>query len=71
MPKALSMFLESRGQDIIQKNLFRNFSLHLVNLFEFGVIGPAHVFTAISKLQGMVRTLGLQVTVILFTTHQS
>ena len=29
----------------------RNFSLHLVNLFEFGVIGPSHVFTAISRLQ--------------------
>jgi len=60
MPQALSMFLESRGQDIIQKNLFRNFCLHLVNLFEFGVIGPSHVFTAISRLQVMVRSLGLQ-----------
>jgi len=60
MPQALSMFLDSRGQDVIQKNLFRNFCLHLVNLFEFGVIGPAHVFTSISKLQGMVRSLGLQ-----------
>ena len=29
----------------------RNFSLHLVNLFEFGVVGPGHVFTAISRLQ--------------------
>merc|ERR1711997_285623 len=49
-----------RGQDVVQKNLFRNFCLHLVNLFEFGVIGPAHVFTAISRLQTMVRSLGLQ-----------
>jgi len=60
MPQALLMFLDHRGQDIIQKNLFRNFCLHLVNLFEFGVIGPAHVFTAISKMQGMVRSLGLK-----------
>jgi len=59
MPQALSMFLDSRGQDIIQKNLFRNFALHLINLFEFGVIGPAHVFTSISKLEGLVRSLGL------------
>ena len=51
MPKALAMFIDIRGQDIVQKNLFRNFSLHLVNLFEFGVIGPSHVFTAISRLQ--------------------
>ena len=71
MPKALAMFIDMRGQDIIQKNLFRfekdplttdemmmltstyfrNFCLHLVNLFEFGVIGPGHVFTAISRLQ--------------------
>merc|ERR1719464_419457 len=59
MPKALSMFIDIRGQDIVQKNLFRNFSLHLVNLFEFGVIGPSHVFTAISRLQTLVRNLGL------------
>jgi len=60
MPQALTMFLDSRGKDIIQKNLFRNFCLHLVNLFEFGVIGPAHVFTAVSKLQELVLSFGLQ-----------
>merc|ERR1712126_483632 len=60
MPQALAMFIDIRGQDIVQKNLFRNFSLHLVNLFEFGVIGPSHVFTAISRLQALVRSLGLQ-----------
>lgn len=60
MPQALAIFLETRGQEVIQKNLFRNFCLHLVNLFEFGIIGPAHVFTAISRLQSMVRSLGLQ-----------
>jgi len=59
MPKALAMFIDIRGQDIVQKNLFRNFSLHLVNLFEFGIIGPSHVFTAISRLQALVRSLGL------------
>lgn len=60
MPQALTMFLDSRGKDLIQKNLFRNFCLHLVNLFEFGVIGPAHVFTAVSKLQELVLSFGLQ-----------
>jgi len=60
MPQALKQFIEERGQAIIQKGLFRNFILHLVNLFEFGVIGPAHVFTAISKLQVLMRARGLQ-----------
>ena len=36
---------------MITSTFFRNFCLHLVNLFEFGVIGPGHVFTAISRLQ--------------------
>merc|ERR1711862_500045 len=47
MPQALSMFIDIRGQDIVQKNLFRNFSLHLVNLFEFGVIGPSCIYSNI------------------------
>ena len=31
--QALSMFLDERGQDVVQKNLFRNFCLHLVRTF--------------------------------------
>ena len=41
----------SRFLCVDNKKMFRNFCLHLVNLFEFGVIGPGHVFTAISRLQ--------------------
>ena len=60
MPQALKMFIDDRGQEVIQKNLYRNFVLHLINLYEFGVVGPAHVFTAVSRLQDLLRARGLQ-----------
>merc|ERR1719193_1355976 len=60
MPQALTMFIEENGHLLIQKGVYRNFILHLVNLFEFGVVGPAHVFTAISRLQVLMRAKGLQ-----------
>jgi len=60
MPQALKMFIEERAHMIVQKGLYRNFILHLVNLSEFGVIGAAHIFTAISKLQSTMRSQGLQ-----------
>jgi len=54
MPQALKMFIEEKGEEIVRKNLYRNFSLHLINLYEFGIIGSAHVFTAQSRMQEFV-----------------
>ncbi|XP_023328013.1 polycomb protein suz12-B [Eurytemora carolleeae] len=59
MPQALKIFIDERAQSIVQKGLFRNFMLHLVNLFEFGVIGSAHVFTVMVKFQNLMRSRGL------------
>ena len=55
---ALKMFIEEKGKELLDKNLYRNFILHVCNLFEFGVLGPAHVFSAISRLQDFVRDDG-------------
>ena len=52
------MFIEEKGKELLDKNLYRNFILHVCNLFEFGVLGPAHVFSAISRLQDFVRDDG-------------
>lgn len=59
MPLALKKFIEEKGDEIVRKNLYRNFSLHLINLYEFGIIGSAHVFTAQSKMQEFIRNRSL------------
>ena len=45
------MFIEEKGNEILEKNLYRNFALHVCNLFEFGVIDPTQVFTTIKQMQ--------------------
>ena len=51
MNLALKMFIEEKGRELLEKNLYRNFVLHVCNLHEFGVLGPGHVFTAITRMQ--------------------
>ena len=40
MPQACHSFVEEYGILIVQQNLVRNFILHLVNLYDFGLIKP-------------------------------
>ena len=51
MGLALQMFLDANGQELLKRNLYRNFILHVANLFDFGVIGPATVLRTISSVQ--------------------
>lgn len=51
MNLAIKTFVEEKGKELAEKNLYRNFVLHCCNLFEFGVIGPTFVFKAISRMQ--------------------
>ena len=39
MNLALKMFIEEKGKELLEKNLYRNFVVHVCNLFEFGVLG--------------------------------
>ena len=56
------MFIEEKGKELLEKNLYRNFVLHVCNLFEFGVLGPAHVFSSISRMQEFIREAGYRFT---------
>lgn len=51
MGLALQMFLDAHGQELLRRNLYRNFILHLSNLYDFGIIAPATVLRTISSLQ--------------------
>lgn len=58
MNLALKMFVEEKGKEIVEKNLYRNFVLHCCNLFDFGVLGPGSVFLAISRMQQFLQESG-------------
>ena len=47
---ACSKFVDNYGQEIINRNLYRNFILHLNNLFDFGVLSATAMRTTIRKL---------------------
>jgi hypothetical protein len=48
------MFVENKGRDILRKNLYRNFMLHLCNLCDLRLISPVTFYTTIQKLQDII-----------------
>lgn len=54
IPLACEMFLKARGQELLKKNLYRNFVLHMCNLFDFGLVSPVTVYKTIQQLQELI-----------------
>ncbi|CAD7006131.1 unnamed protein product [Ceratitis capitata] len=54
LPLACEMFLDTNGYEIIRKNLYRNFILHMCSLFDYGLVAPETVYKTVQKLQGML-----------------
>lgn len=52
------MFLEARGQELLLKNLYRNFVLHMCSLFDFGLVSPVTLYTTIQRLQDLIGESG-------------
>ncbi|CAI9716567.1 Hypothetical predicted protein [Octopus vulgaris] len=59
IPTACMTFMEEHGEAIIRKNLTRNFMLHMVNLFDFSLIGPEVVQRTMSVLENLKEELGM------------
>lgn len=51
IPIACEMFLEMNGKELLQKNLYKNFLLHLCNFFDYGLISPETLYKTVQKLQ--------------------
>ena len=58
IPLACQMFLESKGKELLMKNLYRNFVLHMCSLFDFGLISPVILYQMIQKLQEIMKEGG-------------
>lgn len=59
IPKACFTFVEEHGREILEKNLKRNFLVHLVNMFDFSLIRPEVVQRAYAMLENLRDSLGL------------
>ena len=59
MDLALRMFVSERGSDLASRGLYRNFVLHVCNLYEYGVVGQAAVFRAVEAMQSFMRDKGV------------
>lgn len=51
IPSAVLMFVKEHGEFIITNNLYRNFIVHLSNLFDYGLLTDKQHFGAVKALQ--------------------
>ncbi|XP_011498997.1 PREDICTED: polycomb protein suz12-A [Ceratosolen solmsi marchali] len=58
IPLACQMFLEKKGKELLMKNLYRNFILHMCSLFDFGLVSPVILYQTIQKLQDLMKEEG-------------
>lgn len=50
MPLACEMFIDIHGDHLLERNLYRNFLLHLCNLFGTGLISSTHMLDLSKRL---------------------
>ncbi|KAI4471537.1 polycomb group protein [Holotrichia oblita] len=58
IPLACSMFVQHKGKELLLKNLYRNFVVHMCSLFDFGLVSAVCLYSTIKKLQEMVGETG-------------
>lgn len=52
--EACGAFLEDKGKELLEKNLYRNFILHMSSLHDFGMISPEMLYQTVQKLNQML-----------------
>lgn len=51
MALASEMFVNEHGDELLAKNLYRNFLLHLTNLFDYQMLSNSQLFSIVQMLQ--------------------
>lgn len=54
IPIACQMFLQMRGKELLEKNLYRNFILHVSSLHDFGLLSPVALYQTVQVLNQML-----------------
>lgn len=50
IPLACDMFLNEHGRELLTKNLYNNFVLHLCNLFDYGLLSADILYKTVQKM---------------------
>lgn len=58
IPLACTMFVQHKGKELLLKNLYRNFVVHMCSLFDFGLVSAVCLYNTIQKLQDLVGETG-------------
>lgn len=58
IPLACAMFVQHKGRELLLKNLYRNFVVHMSSLFDFGLVSAVCLYNTIQKLQDLVGEIG-------------
>lgn len=58
IPLACAMFVQHKGKELLLKNLYRNFVVHMCSLFDFGLVSAVCLYNTIQKLQDFVGETG-------------
>lgn len=53
---ACELFLEERGQELVQKRLYRNFLLHITNLSDYGLLAQSDFYAIVLRLRRLLIT---------------
>lgn len=48
------MFIDLKGKELLKKNLYKNFVMHMCNLSDFGLVSPEVQYKTIQKLQRLL-----------------
>nr|CAH7754506.1 unnamed protein product [Callosobruchus chinensis] len=58
IPVACQTFVQDKGKELLMKNLYKNFVIHMCSLFDFGLVSAVCLYTIIQKLQEQVGETG-------------
>lgn len=51
IPLACEMFLDQRGHELLAKNLYRNFLIHMCNLSDYGLVSAETHYNIVQRMQ--------------------
>ncbi|KAG5896349.1 hypothetical protein JTB14_005827 [Gonioctena quinquepunctata] len=54
IPIACQLFVQFKGEELLLKNLYKNFVVHMTSLFDFGLVSAVCLYTTMQKLQELV-----------------
>ncbi|XP_022080334.1 polycomb protein suz12-A-like [Acanthaster planci] len=57
IPLACQLFIEKRGRELLRRNLYRNFLLHVVNMYDFSLISQSVIVRTMLQLDRLKETI--------------